>query len=242
MIPLNPKPVAPRKAIYARLGQSNEVGHGSLSQLPDFPLAYRVSIYGYNDQWREGAEPVHDHTGITPANSVFFDDEDLASSGMAFANEMATEGLVGLVPCAKGGTSISQWQKGQPHYNRAVARVQEALEEEGTYLAGITFYQGEEDSRTSAANLWASRFMQFVLDIRSDLGNVPIVFCQLGPNPNLSTRPQWNTVKAQQASISMPNVYMVTTDDLQTNSDKVHMNTPSLVTIGLRQANIFKGL
>lgn len=235
MIPLNPVPIAPKRKLYVMAGQSNMVGHGSLSQVPDFPLAYRIWIYGYNEQWRAGAEPMSDHTGITSGNSVFFDDEDLASCGMAFGNVKAQDRLVGLIPCAKGGTSIAQWQKGGALYAAMANRINAALEE-GTELAGICWYQGEEDTRTLAkSNAFKALTEQFFTDLLNDYG-VPIKFCQLGPNPSLSDRPYWNAVKTSQASISMANVSMIATDDLQTISDKVHMNTASLIAIGERLA------
>lgn len=242
MITLRAKPVAPLKALYVPIGQSNEQGHGALSQVPNFPRAYRVSIYGYDEKWRAGAEPVHDHAGITSANMVFNDDDNLASSGMAFANEMATNGLIGLIPCAKGGSSVAHWQKGGDLYTAMTNRINAALQEEGTYLAGFLEHQGEEDTRTTAkANAFKALKIQFYTDLQNDFGK-PIVFCQLGPNPNLPERPKWDFVKSEQASISMDGVEMVTTDDLETNPDKVHLNTPSLVIKGIRQATAMKGL
>lgn len=242
MIPLNPVPAPSKKVLYAFPGQSNNVAHGPLEDLPDFPLAYRVSIYGYNEQWRAGAEPMSDHTGITSGNMVFNDNENLASSGMAFANEMATEGLVGLIPCAKGGTSIAQWQKGGALYTAMTNRINAALQEPGTELGAIIWSHGEENTRTFQKYLeYKTGTIQVFTDMQNDFGK-PIIFCQLGPNPNLPDREYWDEVKSDQASIFMDNVYMITTDDLSQLDDKVHHDTQSLVTIGVREALMMKSL
>lgn len=222
-------------------GQSNMVGHGVLAQLPEFPRANRVFIYRYNEQWDVGAEPMSDHDGIV--YTVFNDDEDLASSGMAFADHLASLQLgyeIGLVPCAKGGSGMDDWARDlstSTLYGAMIARAQAA--EVAGDLAGLIWYQGEEDSRNSTdANAWAANFEQFIADVRSDLSiaDLPVIHTKLGPDPDIPERPYWTTVQAEQEAVDLTNNALVDASDLSTLADDVHLNTASLVTLGQRYA------
>lgn len=241
MIRLNPVPVVSPRKIFIMAGQSNMVGHGVLAQLPAFPRANRVFIYRYNEAWDVGAEPMSNHAGIV--YSVFLDDENLASCGMAFADHLASLQLgyeIGLVPCAKGGSGMDDWERNlstSTMYGAMIARAQAAAV--AGDIAGLIWYQGEEDSKNSTdANAWAANFEQFVEDVRDDLDlpNLPIVHTQLGPDNELSGREYWSVVQAQQAAVDLDFNAMVTASDLTTLGDDLHLNTASLVTLGQRYA------
>ncbi|GFQ06336.1 probable carbohydrate esterase at4g34215 [Phtheirospermum japonicum] len=86
-------------------------------------------------------------------------------------------GVIGLVSCAVGGTSISQWQRGQFLYNQLVERANAALQDGGCIRA-MLWYQGESDANdTSSAGSYGARLRQFFSDIRLDLDSalLPIV-------------------------------------------------------------------
>lgn len=160
-----------------------------------------------------------DHAGIV--YTVLFDDDDLASCGMAFGDALASIQLgfeIGLVPCAKGGSGMSSWARNlstSTLYGAMIARAQAA--EAAGDLAGLIWYQGEEDSRTSgAANSWAANFEQFVADVRSDLGiaDLPVIHTKLGPDPDIPERPYWTTVQAQQEAVDLTNNALVDASDL----------------------------
>lgn len=249
MLALNPSPIPRPRWAFIMAGQSNMVGHGALSQVPAYPLGNRCHIYGYNEAWRAGAEPMSDHAGIV--HSVFLDDENLASCGMAFADSLSRfrPGIeIGLIPCAKGGSGMASWARNLSTgslYGATLARAQAAILRPNTALKGVIWYQGEEDTKNSAnAAAWAARFQQFVSDMRADLGisDLPVIWTKLGPNPSVPERPYWTTVQAQQAAASITDGAMIDASDLTTISDNVHLNTPSLVTIGARAAVAMDGL
>lgn len=249
MIRLFPSRLSASRLVFIMAGQSNMVGQGSLSQVPTYARANRCFIYRYNEQWAAGAEPMSDHTGIV--YTVFNDDENLASCGMAFADSLAglRSGVeIGLVPCAKGGSGMTSWVRNESTsslYGAMLARVRAALQLPGTALGGLVWYQGEEDSRTSsAANAWRSRFETFVANVRSDFDSpgLPVIHTKLGPDPNLSERPYWENVQDQQEAVSIPVNDMVSAEDLSTLSDDIHLNTPSLVTLGGRYATAMNHL
>lgn len=131
---------------------------------------------------------------------------------------------------AEGGTSLAQWQKGQPLYENALS-VYRRHKHLGK-IAGIFFWQGEAESAAGPqveAETWAARFTQFVADIRQDTGepNLRVVFMQVGL---LNSYPYAQTVKQQQASISIPNVIMTTTAGYAPDPDGHHFfnNLPAL--------------
>ena len=52
---------------------------------------------------------------------------------------------------------------------------------------------------------------------RSDLGipSLPFVFAQLAIHASEESIPNWDVIKEQQASVDLPNVAMIKTDDLE---------------------------
>lgn len=66
----------------------------------DETLHPRVFAFGQDYRWRRAVEPLGDAPGVGP--------------GLAFAKELANRQpdlVIGLVPCARGGTSILAWQR-----------------------------------------------------------------------------------------------------------------------------------
>lgn len=84
---------------------------------------------------------------------------------------------IGLVPCAIGGTSIVQWEKGRVLYNHMIQRTKAALEKGGT-LKALLWYQGESDAvEKSLADHYEQRLVTFFNHVRTDLNNhnLPII-------------------------------------------------------------------
>jgi hypothetical protein len=84
---------------------------------------------------------------------------------------------IGLVPCAIGGTSITQWEKGGFLYNQMIVRTKAALEKGGT-LKALLWYQGESDcGEKSRADHYEQRLIVFFNNVRTDLEmhDLPII-------------------------------------------------------------------
>ncbi|KAL2512615.1 protein of unknown function (DUF303) [Abeliophyllum distichum] len=93
--------------------------------------------------------------------------------GMAFANSVLEKdpslGVIGLVPCAVGGTNISEWRRGSVLYNQLIRRANAALQGGGVIRA-LLWYQGESDTAIHKdAELYKRRLVKFFDDVRSDL-------------------------------------------------------------------------
>lgn len=123
--------------------------------------------------WVQAHEPLHADIDVAKTNGV--------GPGMPFANAILTKrqsfGVIGLVPCAIGGTNISEWRKGSFHYEQMVRRTRVALQS-GGIIRALLWYQGESDTITlEDAESYKGRLEKFFMDLRSDLQDpmLPII-------------------------------------------------------------------
>lgn len=143
---------------------------------------------------------------------------------------------IGLIQCAVGATPMSDWTAGGSLYNVCMQRI-DAARRYGTVKA-ILFYQGEYETFYGNADQWASGFTAMVAGFRQALQqpNLMVVFAQLGRTPTNPIYPYWDAVKAQQASVNLPRVRMMKTDDIPSD---IHYNAAGYVTLGKRFADVF---
>ena len=118
-------------------------------------------------QWEVAREPLHVDIDVGKTCGV--------GPGLAFANEVlrikGESVVVGLVPCAKGGTRIGQWSKGSSLYNELVRRASESVKGgDGGTIRALLWYQGESDTvREEDAEDYRHKMENFIMDLRSDL-------------------------------------------------------------------------
>jgi len=167
------------KNIFILAGQSNMAGRGGVNntwdrivppQCQPNPSILRLNA---NLTWVLAQEPLHVDIDTNMTTGV--------GPGMAFANVVLakdpTFGVIGLVPCAIGGTAISQWGRGTSLYKRLVRRAQAALQDGGTIQA-LLWYQGEADTVSKeAADSYGAKLESFFVDVREDLKSpmLPII-------------------------------------------------------------------
>ncbi|WCJ35488.1 hypothetical protein M5689_016743 [Euphorbia peplus] len=164
--------------IYILAGQSNMAGRGGVSinpitgnmtwngivppQSQPNPSILRLNT---NLEWVLAEEPLHVDIDYNKTNGV--------GPGMVFANAILgkdpTVGVVGLVPCAIGGTNISQWAKGGFLYGELVRRTEAALKSGGV-IRGMLWYQGESDTKVEEeTQFYKGRLREFFEDFRGDM-------------------------------------------------------------------------
>ena len=204
----------------------------------------QIISFGNNYLWNKASEPIDN-----PFNQVDTVSEDLSTiTKYGTSAEMAQTVLaanptktIALIPCAKAGSSITEWQQDPSTstlYGSMLNRVNEVTDS-GTYpLSAIMFIQGETDAGTLVdANAWATKFTQFVTDIRSDLGyNVPIVFVRLG-DVTPAVKPYWTEVRTGQTGIAISDVVMVDSDGIWTTG--LHMDTAMYTAVGIAMGNAY---
>jgi hypothetical protein len=212
--------------VFVLAGQSNMLGRGqpvSMGAAGD----PRLLVWRKDGGWQVAVDPLGDPSDS--ANGV--------GPGMTFglgAIQTLDPQTVGLVQCAVAGTTISKWTPPHSVYTSCIEQARQA----GGYVDGVLFLQGESDARNDAdATKWATRFRIALNAFRTDLGSgIPVVIGQIG---KLSGFPYQKTVRDQQAKAASMyrGVAMITTRDLQTQSDGVHFTVDSYKKIGTRFAS-----
>lgn len=225
--------------LYLLIGQSNMAGRGAVDSISKISTP-AILVFNKSNNWVPATDPLH------------FDKKEAAvGPGLSFAKTMLESQpgkIIGLIPCAVGGTSISKWQPGaydsatKTHpYDDAVARAKIALKT-GT-LKGILWHQGEGDSGGKKYQMYARRFDSLLLNLSHDLGinttKIPIVIGELGPfyltkYPD-SHAPDLNAV-LKEIPASHANIACVSTEGLTDKGDKTHFDTRSARELGKRYA------
>ena len=224
--------------VWVLAGQSNMVGRARLNapeqphpmvrmQLPDF-------------RWRVAEEPLHERKEGP--------DGDIgAGSALTFAKEMVQRtGIpIGLIPCAKGGTNLTQWDPEKKDRESLYGALLHRVAAAGGKVAGVLWYQGEADSRETRAGLYAERFRHLVASLRTDLSapELPLYYAQLarfaGEELSGHTVQSEEIVREaqRQAESRIPHSLLLATIDLELE-DHIHLDAASQRRMGRRFAAV----
>ncbi|XP_077231523.1 putative carbohydrate esterase At4g34215 [Tasmannia lanceolata] len=228
------------KHIFLLAGQSNMAGRGGVIGgkwdgvvPPECQPDPSIQRLNSRLQWEEAHEPLHAGIDVNKTCGV--------GPGMAFANAIRTsgsiKGVVGLVPCAIGGTKISKWAQGTPLYENMVQRAKESLKAGGTIRA-LLWYQGETDTiLASDADSYKANMEQLIANLRSDLQspNLPVIQVALASGEG----PFIDMVREAQLGIKLPNVSVVDAKGLPLKNDHLHLTTEAEVKVGKMLADAF---
>ena len=228
--------------LYLLIGQSNMAGRGALTEVPRLS-SDRVWKLDKDNHWVAGVEPIHfdrPNTGVGP--------------GLAFARVMADadpSAVIGLIPCAEGGSPLARWEPGKDLYARAVARTRAALAMGGR-LRGILWHQGEADSWSrEKAESYAVRLTNMVTHLRAEFGapDVPFLAGEVGLHYATSIEKRGGkafvtTVNDQihQAVASLPAAGYASAEGLEPGPDGIHFTAESASELGRRYAAALQAL
>jgi len=163
--------------LFLLVGQSNMAGRGYAEAVDTIAHA-RVLLLNKEGEWEEAKDPLHFDKPIAGVGP-----------GLAFGKAMAdadTAVVIGLIPCAVGGSGIDYWQEGTYYpatktypYDDAIVRTKKAMQM-GT-LTGIIWHQGEADSKPAACLIYKAKLKALIATFRKDLGKpmLPFVAGQL---------------------------------------------------------------
>lgn len=234
--------------IFILAGQSNMSGRGDLSALTEFPMRDRIFVYSNAESWQLGREPIDDVEGQVDAVSA--DGKKGAGPGMAFANRLAEQFAcieVGLVPTAKGATSMDDWAPNLSRgtlYGSLIARAKQASDK--GQLAGLIWYQGESDSNDpELTEVWGRKFSAFVNGVRADLRlpELPVIMTVLGPNRAPDRFRGWDKFVKMQEKMKLPRqVVRVSANDLTGVDDDPHLTTADYMELGRRYGDAMADL
>lgn len=198
-----------------------------------------VYVFGNDYRWHRAIEPIDN--GRDQVDVASFDVVVGVGPGRSFGarwTELNPGVPIGLIPCAMGGSSISDWGRNLDDaslYGSMLKRwrAASALGE----VRGVLFFQGESDATAERAGLWTEQFQRWVADVRADIGapNLPVVFAQLGDGRESVDPEAWKRLQAMQAEVELPHSAMIKTSDLAL-SDGMHFTSESYHSIGRRFA------
>ena len=225
---------------FLLIGQSNAAGRGFLNEAPALNnLNERIKIQR-NGKWRDLFRPVNPDRGF---------------SGYCFAESFAVkygennpDVEIGIIPCADGGTGLSQWQQGEALFDNAVNCAKLAMRE--SKLVGILWHQGEGDCSIWDSTTYASRFKTMIEALKKELNlpEIPVIVGGLGdflvqnPDPARCEKfKDYNKVNQalQRIATKEKNVGFVSAEGLVDNSDYLHFSAQSLRIFGVRYYRAF---
>ncbi|UCH35549.1 MAG: sialate O-acetylesterase [Armatimonadota bacterium] len=250
--------------LWVLAGQSNMQGVGKVSELP--PPTATVHMFTMDDRWAPAREPLHplfeskDEAhwhGLVPKDKTREEilpgvrqgarspDARSVGPGLPFGWELyrITGVPVGLIPCARGGTSLEQWspamkdEGGKSLYGAMLRRVAAA----GGRVRGVVWYQGESDANPDAAGTYEQRFVDFVSATRADLAHpdLPFLYVQIGRFiiPSDGRPSPWDIVREAQrlAEPRLTHAAVVPAAD-GTLVDAIHLDTAAQMKVGKRLA------
>jgi len=148
----------------------------------------------------------------------------------------------GVIPCALGGTSLAQWQPGQPLYDAMIRRFVRT----GSLVRGVFWYQGESETSTAGIAAFDDKMRALVEGIRRDTGiaDLPFVQTQLatthlpGVNDSADGGKGWEGVREKQRLLDtkIPHLATVSAIDCKLD-DLIHLSSDGQKKVGRRGAD-----
>lgn len=218
---------------FLLIGQSNMAGRGDFDQVEPIknPNCYMLRM----GRWQIMSEPINPDRGIFYGR--FRSGVGLSAS---FADRYANSfhEKVGLIPCADGGTVISQWQPGGVLFDHAVFMTKLAMR--SSDFGGILWHQGESDCDAGDIVHYKERMLRAITAIRKELNaeELPFIFGELsesfGEKWNFGEYPmQMNAIFAE-IEKELPCCRLVSSKGLKMKPDGIHFDSPSLREFGNR--------
>lgn len=179
-------PIPPNQ-IFILSGQSNMAGRGGVVKdhhhnrwvwdkivPPECAPNSSILRLSADLRWEEAHEPLHVDIDTGKVCGI--------GPGMPFANAVKNRlktdsAVIGLVPCAAGGTAIKEWERGTHLYERMVKRTEESRKCGGEIKA-VLWYQGESDVLDiHDAESYGSNMDRLIKNLRHDLNlpSLPII-------------------------------------------------------------------
>ncbi|KAG6672059.1 hypothetical protein I3842_16G038600 [Carya illinoinensis] len=222
------------KNIFLLAGQSNMAGRGGIYNdtktnlhkwdgkvPPQCTPTPNILTLSLNKTWEIAREPLHKEIDNLKTCGV--------GPGMPFSNQILAKhpdfGVIGLVPCAVGGTKIEKWQKGTILYNQLVDRARAARQYTSGNIRALLWYQGESDCGERDSRLYMGRLERFFNNLRHDLDSpdLPILLVVISAGEGNFLR----NIRDAQLNINLKNVVHVDAMGLTLLPDHLHLDTKS---------------
>lgn len=153
----------------------------------------------------------------------------------------------GVIPCAKGATSLTQWLPGQPLYEAMLRRFVRT----GSLVRGVFWYQGESETSSTGIATFDDNMHALVNGIRrdTDIADLPFVQTQIatthlsGVNGSDDGGKSWEGVREKQRLLDakIPHLATISAVDCALD-DLIHLSSNSQKKVGRRGANAMANL
>ncbi|MGG7178489.1 sialate O-acetylesterase [Clostridium paraputrificum] len=217
------------------LGQSNMAGRGFINEVP--PIYNERIQMLRNGRWQMMTEPInYDRpvSGISLAASF--------SEAWCCKNQ---DDIIGLIPCAEGGSSIDEWAVDKVLFRHAINEAKFAIQ--SSELVGVLWHQGESDSHNGNYKVYYEKLLLIIEALRKELNapNIPVI---IGGLPDFLGKEGFGkscteytliNQELEKFAIEQDNCYFVTASGLTSNPDGIHINAISQRKFGLRYFEAF---
>ena len=226
--------------IFLLAGQSNMAGRGVVEE-QDLRPHPRVLMLTKDQRWVPAVDPMH------------YDKPAVAGVGLgrSFGIRVAEADpaiIVGLVPCAAGGSPIASWAPGGYHdqtdsypLDDALRRARFALRF-GT-MKGILWHQGESDAQNGRAEVYEGKLHALIALFRKevDAPDLPFLAGQLGRFPDRPWDDPKRMIDAAHRSLpdEVAHTAFVGSEGLTHKGDGVHFDAASCREFGRRYAEAY---
>jgi hypothetical protein len=218
-IPSNPEELH----IYLLIGQSNMAGRAPY-MAEESGIIQGCFLLNDLDSWEPAQLPLNKYSTIRKSLDLQKLNPGYTFSKTLIASNSAVS--VGLVVNARGGSSITEWERSDTYYTEAIRRTQIARTN-GT-LKGVLWHQGESDYTDAQ---YIQKLTNLVANLRSDLGepNLPFVAGEIKSDGTLING------QINQLPELVPFTGVASSAGL-TLQDKWHFDAPSQKLLGQRYA------
>lgn len=220
---------------FLMIGQSNMAGRGFQHEVP---AIYSDNIHMLrNGKWQMMVEPINYDRPVSGVS--------LVSSFAAMWNMDNQDDIIGLIPCAEGGSSLDDWAVEKELFRHAIMQTKFAME--NSELAGILWHQGESDSSNGNHKHYYEKLHHIFTTLREEL-QVPDIPLIIGGLPDFLGKKGFGqhctefdliNKELQKYASEQENCYFVTADSLNANPDGIHINAESLRRFGVRYYKAF---
>ncbi|MBE7020678.1 MAG: sialate O-acetylesterase [Ruminococcaceae bacterium] len=224
---------------FLLIGQSNMAGRGEFNDVE--PIDNSKCFMLRMGRWQKMTEPINPDRAIWGVR--FHSGVGLSAS---FADAYAREfnASCGLIPCADGGTKLSQWMPGEILFDHAVFMC--SLAKRTSEIGGILWHQGESDCVNLDVKKYKEDFKIMITALRKELGNetLPVIIGELSENITLNWVDEGAAKKLNEAfheiSREINNISVVSSKELELKADGIHFNARALRKFGLRYFEKYK--
>lgn len=220
---------------FLMIGQSNMAGRGFLNEVT--PIYNERIQMLRNGRWQMMAEPINFDRPVSGIS--------LAASFADVWSRQNQEDIIGLIPCAEGGSTLNEWGVDEALFKHAIAEAKFAMQ--NSELTGILWHQGESDSLGGNYKVYYEKLLVIVNAIRKELNApaIPLIIGGLGDFLGKvgfgkgCTEYNFINEELKKFAFEQDNCYFVTASGLTSNPDGIHIDAVSQRKFGLRYFEAF---